>query len=291
MRKLLTAALLLAVFPAAAQMTQRAPTSAPPLNIDSLRANLFALAADSMGGRQTGSLGDWKGQEWVAAELKAAGWLPAGENGGYFQVVPFIRIYADPAMSLGAGAEAWSVGKNMLPLGPAVTHDFAAVPTVYGGSVDQPETWPDSAAVAGRVVVFSVPDSIQSFRPMLATLQPISAHAGMAQAAGLVVAGYDRFPPDLIPQILAGRLTTDTTPVKSPLPPRFLITPRSAQALFGVKAKPGTVGPRVSGSLRWLRQPLEHPARNIIAVLPGSDPVLKAEYVSMSAHHDHVGFT
>jgi len=291
MRKLLTAAMLLAVSPAAAQMAQRAPKSAPPLNVDSLRANLFALAADSMGGRQTGSLGDWKGQEWVAAELKAAGWLPAGENGGYFQVIPFIHIHADPAASLGAGPETWSVGKNLLPLGPAVTHDFAAVPTVYGGFIDQPETWPDSASVAGRVVVFSVPDSIQSFRPMLAAIQPISAHAGMAQAAGVVLAGYDRMPPDLIPQILAGRLTTDTTPVRSALPPRFLIPPRSVQALFGAQPKPGAVGASVSGSLRWLREPLDHPARNIIAVLPGSDPALKGEYVSMSAHHDHVGFT
>ncbi|HWH03154.1 MAG TPA: M28 family peptidase [Gemmatimonadales bacterium] len=285
MRKLLTAALLLAASPAVAQK------SAPPLNVDSLRANLFALAADSMGGRQTGSLGDWKAQEWVAAELKAAGWLPAGENGGYFQVVPFIHISADPAASLSAGGETWSVGKNLLPLGPQVTHDFAAVPTVYGGSIDQPESWPDSATVAGRVVVFSVPDSIKSFRPMFAAFQPITVHAGIAQAAGIVMAGYDRLPPDVIPQILAGRVTTDTTPITSKLTPRFLVAPRSLDALFGPKPKVGAVGAPVSGSLRWLRQPLDHPARNIIARLPGSDPALRGEYVSMSAHHDHVGFT
>ena len=192
MRKVLTAALLLAASPAAAQK------SAPPLNVDSLRANLFALAADSMGGRQTGSLGDWKAQEWVAAELKAAGWLPAGENGGYFQVVPFIHISADPAASLSAGGETWSVGKNLLPLGPQVTHDFAAVPTVYGGSIDQPESWPDSATVAGRVVVFSVPDSIKSFRPMFAAFQPITVHAGIPQAAGIVMAHVIAAPRDLV---------------------------------------------------------------------------------------------
>lgn len=286
MRKVLTAALLLlAASPAGAQQ------SAPPLSVDSLRANLFALAADSMGGRQTGSLGDWKAQEWVAAELKAAGWLPAGENGGYFQVVPFIHISADPAASLSAGGETWSVGKNLLPLGPQVTHDFAAVPTVYGGSIDQPESWPDSATVAGRVVVFSVPDSIKSFRSMFAAFQPITVHAGIAQAAGIVMAGYDRVPPDLIPQILAGRVTTDTTPITSRLTPRFLIAPRSLESLFGSQPRAGAVGATVSGSLRWLRQPLDHPARNIIARLPGSDPALRGEYVSMSAHHDHVGFT
>lgn len=285
MRKVMAAVLLFTASPAAAQK------SAPPLNVDSLRANLFALAADSMGGRQTGSLGDWKAQEWVAAELKAAGWLPAGENGGYFQVIPFIHISADPAASLSAGGETWSVGKNLLPLGPQVTHDFAAVPTVYGGSIDQPESWPDSATVAGRVVVFSVPDSIKGFRSMFGAFQPILGHSGIAQSAGIVMAGYDRLPPDLIPQILAGRVTTDTAPVQTKVAPRFLITPRSLEALFGSRPKVGAVGAPVSGSLRWLRQPLDHPARNIIAKLPGSDPALRGEYVSMSAHHDHVGFT
>lgn len=291
MRQVLAAILLLAATPVAAQMTQATPKSTPPLNVDSLRANLFALAADSMGGRQTGSIGDWKGQEWVAAELKAAGWLPAGEDGGYFQVIPFIHIYVDPASTLGAGGETWTVGKNLLPLGPQVTREFAATATVFGGSIDQPETWIDSASAAGKIVVFSVPDSIKSFRPMFGALQPITAHAGIAQAAGVVLAGYDRLPPDLIPQILAGRVTTDTTPITSRLAPRFLITPRSAEALFGPRPKVGATGAWVSGSLRWLRQPLDHPARNIIAMLPGSDPKLKGEYVSMSAHHDHVGYT
>jgi hypothetical protein len=32
------------------------------------------------------------------------------------------------------------------------------------------------------------------------------------------------------------------------------------------------------------------PARNVIAVIPGSDPALRGEYVSISAHNDHIGF-
>jgi Peptidase family M28 len=33
----------------------------------------------------------------------------------------------------------------------------------------------------------------------------------------------------------------------------------------------------------------EYPARNVIAVLPGSDPTLRGEYVLVGAHNDHVG--
>src|SRR6185503_7889825 len=31
-------------------------------------------------------------------------------------------------------------------------------------------------------------------------------------------------------------------------------------------------------------------ARNVVAILPGSDPVLKNQYVAIGAHNDHVGF-
>src|SRR5688572_18832668 len=33
------------------------------------------------------------------------------------------------------------------------------------------------------------------------------------------------------------------------------------------------------------------PARNVVAVLEGSDPALKNEYVSLTAHNDHIGYT
>ena len=30
-------------------------------------------------------------------------------------------------------------------------------------------------------------------------------------------------------------------------------------------------------------------ARNVVAIIPGSDPVLKHEYVAIGAHNDHIG--
>jgi hypothetical protein len=32
------------------------------------------------------------------------------------------------------------------------------------------------------------------------------------------------------------------------------------------------------------------PARNVVAILPGSDPALRGQYVAIGAHNDHVGF-
>ena len=33
------------------------------------------------------------------------------------------------------------------------------------------------------------------------------------------------------------------------------------------------------------------PARNVVAVVPGADPALRGEYVSITAHNDHIGYT
>lgn len=163
--------------------------------------------------------------------------------------------------------------------------------TVYGGSIDAPESWIDSAAAAGRVVFFSVPDSIQSMRTMFGAFAALRAHAGLNGARALGVAGYDRLAPDLVPQFLAGSVTADTSTAPSTAAPRFLVTPRALQAVFGSNPKVGATGTPVSGALRWRREPLQYAARNVVAMLPGSDPALKGEFVSMSAHHDHVGFS
>ena len=49
------------------------------------------LADDKMEGRQTGSEGLRKAEAYVVEQLKHAGLEPAGENGGYYQRVPFVQ--------------------------------------------------------------------------------------------------------------------------------------------------------------------------------------------------------
>ncbi len=60
-----------------------------------LRTRLFALAHDSMGGRATGSLGNYQAAEYMAAEFRRFGLEPAGDHGSYFQTIPFFRFRPD----------------------------------------------------------------------------------------------------------------------------------------------------------------------------------------------------
>ena len=70
-----------------------------------VRADVEFLAADSLDGRDTGSKGYVIAADYVAAQFRAIGLEPAGENGGWFQQVPFRRASFEkpPVMLITAG--------------------------------------------------------------------------------------------------------------------------------------------------------------------------------------------
>src|ERR1044071_8109190 len=85
--------LLLAVgsscVPPTAARVSGGETSAEITPLD-LGIRLAAFAHDSMLGRQAGTYWGEKASEYAADQFKRLGVQPAGENGGYFQVVPGI---------------------------------------------------------------------------------------------------------------------------------------------------------------------------------------------------------
>src|SRR2546425_439294 len=206
------------------------------LNPESLRVRLFALAADSMGGRQTGEVGDWKAQEWVAAEFRAAGLKPAGEDGTYFQVIPFQRVFADSATHIRVGTVAFRLGQP-------VSWSLEGVRAVFAGWLDRPESWIDSLTAAGRLLVFATGDSLRDFRslgPLLAGLRRAPTYRA---GAGVAIVALDRLAPDLIPQGLAGRIITDTViPPPPRFPPLIFATPAAARGVLGVGPSPPSLG-------------------------------------------------
>src|SRR4029077_12277717 len=61
----------------------------PAITANDLRTRLYQLADDSMMGRRIGELGNYKATDYIAAEFRRMGLQPGGENGGYFQELPF----------------------------------------------------------------------------------------------------------------------------------------------------------------------------------------------------------
>ena len=79
-------------------------------------------------------------------------------------------------------------------------------------------------------------------------------------------------------------------------PAYLYVTRPAAERLLGVPladAAAGMAGKVLHGALRYVVKPsevpFEHPARNVVALLPGSDPALRSEFVVIGAHNDHIG--
>jgi hypothetical protein len=109
-------------------------------------------------------------------------------------------------------------------------------------------------------------------------------------ASAVVLVGVDQFMP------FFNRTATfvddpDNRPAVTP-PPQIIVATAAASKLFDKpidQIAPGTAGKPASLDLKLDIAPVPYPARNVVAILPGSDPKLKGEYVAIGAHNDHVG--
>jgi len=86
--------LAIAANPPASRLHASGPVTLPPderTSAESVRRDIFILAADSMEGRGTGTRGGDRAAQWLAQEFAAAGLAPAGDAGTFLQQVPLQR--------------------------------------------------------------------------------------------------------------------------------------------------------------------------------------------------------
>jgi hypothetical protein len=78
---------LVLLFAAASVPAQTIPSPAAINTIreQDLRRDLFAMAGDSMRGREAGTLDEMRASMWTAEQLRTIGLEPMGENGTFFQ--------------------------------------------------------------------------------------------------------------------------------------------------------------------------------------------------------------
>jgi hypothetical protein len=284
-RAALAALLLLPVaVPAAAQA--RRPLKLAPratkaeISAEDLVSRLYAFADDSMMGRQAGHEGSVKATAFIAAELKRLGLVPAGDSGTYFQSVPLVRRIAGDDSRLTTDGAALALWTDFIPLRAGT---LQGAPVIYGGTVRDSSTWPTAADAAGKLVVLSALGGGISVPPTRAD----SRFGGSAGVAVVV--------PDQVFGAYANFLRRGSTGLRQDEEPStagaMLVSGTTAQRLMGVapaEARPGAQGKAVSGTLVMSETVL--PARNVVALLPGSDPKLRGQYVAVGAHSDHVGY-
>jgi hypothetical protein len=262
------------------------PTTAA-ISAADLMTRLYIFADDSMMGRQVGTEYNLKGTAYIERELRRLGLQPAGEDGGYFQNIPLFTYTVDSAQSqLKVQGRALAFGADFFPFGRAEYRvALDGLPVVYGGSSGDSTSWIPAADAAGKLVVLSVPKTVNPFRGAF------FAHGSrFGGAAAVLVASLDRIPANLRGYLAhSTALKADDTPLAGP--PTVFVTPAVASALFGRaidSVSAGTAGKAVAGTV--VLHETRAPGRNVVAVLPGVDARLRGQYVAIGAHNDHVGF-
>ena len=262
------------------------PSTSTAITAADLRQRLFAIADDSMMGRETGSLGAFKAADYAAAEFRRLGLEPAGENGTYFQTVPFWNAAIDVKSKISANGTALQLGTDFLPAqvaAPAKT--LNSTPTIYSGLVTDSSQWITPEQAAGKVVVFDIPaDAI--------LWQSGFSGARWTGAAAVVIITLDAIGTETTARLREGRPVPEFERSTNVVP-TIWVSRKAGTIILGADPKSlssGAAGSRLTGFFDIARTPVSHPARNVIARLRGSDPKLRGQYVSLSAHNDHVGF-
>jgi hypothetical protein len=260
------------------------PTTAAITPAD-LMTRLYIYADDSLMGREVGTEYHLKATSYIENELRRLGLVPAGDNGSYFQNIPVYAYYADSASTLRVDGAPLARGTDYFPLARAERRlVLDGVPVIYGGAAGDSTSWISSDAAAGRIVVLTLAPGANPMRN--ASFAPSSR---FGRAAGILVASLDKFPANVLHYYT--RLTVLKDDAAPPAGPTTLfVTPRLAALVLGSLdvAIPGMAGKPLSGTI--ITHEEQAPGRNVVAILPGSDPALKGQYVAIGAHNDHIGF-
>ncbi len=258
-----------------------------------LRTRLFIFADDSMQGRLLATAGNVKGVEYIAGELKRMGLTPAGDNGTFFQKVDVVDRAFDAGSKLTVGSTDFAPWTDYaLRDQGSGARTLNGAQAIYGGTWGDSASLIDPAATAGKIVVLRInANGVTQNSGGGVNRAIVTRH--FANAAGIAVASLEAMPPQMI-QIFQEPNQLLKEGADPELPSFLYVNARVADALVNgsiTSAKVGQLGATVSSTPRFVETPTEFPARNVVAMIPGSDPKLRNEYVAIGAHNDHIGWS
>lgn len=241
-------------------------------------AHVRYLADDALEGREVGSWGAHCAADYIAATFQDLGLQPAGDGGAWYQSFP-VRKGAEvgPNNRLAMSDQAYAPGKDWIPLGYSASGDVDGALVYAGHGLSRPGHPDDQFAhvdLTGKVAVveWGDPDT-PSGGGLRADPHFKATVAAGRGATGLVV---------LLPE--GASLPSPDEEIRNALSiPVVAVTPTNAAA-FKQAAEGGA---RIT--LETDVRPTTAEARNVVALLPGSDPNLKSQYVIVGAHFDHLG--
>ena len=296
------------------------------ITAEGLRAHMAFLADDLLEGRGTGTRGYQLAANYVRAQFEEMGLKPAGVGGSYFQNVRFRRIelLRDKSSLVvkpkNGSTRTLTIEKDYVMGGDPLSADTTAEGQVVfvGFGVSAPEFKYDDYEgidVRGKIVaaLYGAPPKMPSapgahFSSTEQKLRMAAEHGAIGYIS--IWAGkteqrtpfseYVRFtrgpalrwldekgvPDGAEPSIRgAVRISSSTAALL------FEGAPKSwKDALQAAEnSQPQALPLTTSVAMHIVSRYSEAESPNVAAILPGSDPQLKNEYVSFTAHLDHLG--
>jgi Zn-dependent M28 family amino/carboxypeptidase len=297
-----------------------------PLLQNRIRAHINFLADDLLRGRQPGTEGYQLAAAYVASQFQQMGLVPAGANESYYQQVPLRRAWlkqGSASLQLEHNGETRPFDfVEEFYMGPSLAHsatDIEAQMVFAGHGINAPELEHndyEDVMAEGKVVVMLAgqPQKFPSEEGAHFASGREKMKAALAAGAIGIITVYTprtekRFAWERLRNRVGspsmGWLDEDGKVFAAPTDIRAgaMLHYRAAAALFEQAETPleelleldgaGTRLPvfDLDGTIR-MAQLSTHEAitsPNVIAYLPGSDPLLNDEYVIYSAHLDHIG--
>jgi len=294
---------LLVIVPAALAAQQPAtlplkhtaqPTTAAISPAD-LMTRLYIFADDSMQGRETGTVGHLKSTAYIAGELKRLGIQPGGDEGSYFQDVPMIRRAFDPASTITVGSTTLRGGTDFIAQARGAIPTLSGVGVVFGGTAGDTTSLPSHDQMAGKIVVLKAAPGGAGFGGRGGGGRGFGALRAFSDAVAIATV-TDALTPAAVNAAThprEGDVMMKPAGTNAAAPGAQLtltITRSAAEALLGTTvdaATKGQAGKTIQADIKFRDDPA--PARNVVAIIRGSDPKLRGEWVALGAHNDHVG--
>lgn len=287
---------------------------------DALRAHVRFLADDLLQGREAGTDSFLLAARYVESQFRKIGLDPAGGD-GYLQQVPFVRYRSvEDSAYLSVGGKAFAALEDFVvyPHAAHLSSDVEA-PVVFAGfGIDAPELGRrdyEGLDVNGKIVAIlsgapaSFPtDQRAHYSSSANKLAEAARHGAVGMltirtreteerspwerlrawrgAPGMRWVGPDGVAGGSYPTLRA-TATLNTAPARAIFRRSGTTLEKvlDAAAKGTVKGRPLKTRVRIAGETTHER--IESP--NVLAVLRGSDPQLRDEYVVYTAHLDHVG--
>ncbi len=270
------------------------PTT-PAITPADLMTRLYIFADDSMMGREAGTEYNLKGTAYIESEVRKLGLVPAGDSGGYFQNVPLVRRVAAQGDGIAVEGASASLRPDsdylVLNVGvPGAGRPIGGTELVFAGSLPDTASMLASADAMGKTLIVAAKSDSSGHVPWNFIGSALRRYGA---ASALLLVSLDVLP-DEIREFLHGEQTTLASATSDPptRPSLVFIGQKGAETLLGkplASVAPKTNAGRIRGSIAY--DNVSVPGRNVVAILPGSDRVLRNEYVAIGAHNDHVGFT